>query len=58
VAAVLPLAASLYRVGLLQPVVNAISQILPHVTAGRSELNNILGDVYWITGRIHEAIAC
>ncbi len=57
-AAVLPLAASLYRVGLLQPVVNAISQILPHVTAGRSELNNILGDVYWITGRIHEAIAC
>ena len=54
----LPLAASLYRVGLLQPVVNAILQVLPHVTAGRSELNNILGDVYWITGRIHDAIAC
>ena len=54
----LPLAASLYRVGLLQPVVNAIVQVLPHTTTGRSELNNILGDVYWITGRIHDAIAC
>ena len=54
----LPLAASLYRVGLLQPVVSAIGQVLPHVSMGRSELNNILGDVYWITGKIHEAIAC
>ena len=54
----LPLAASLYRIGLLQPVVDAITQVLPHVTAGRSELNNILGDVYWITGEIHQAIAC
>ena len=54
----LPLAASLYRVGLLQPVVSAIVQVLPHVKTGRSELNNILGDVYWITGKIHEAIAC
>ena len=54
----LPLAASLYRFGLLQPVVTAITQVLPQVTAGRSELNNILGDVYWITGEIHEAIAC
>ena len=54
----LPLASSLYRMGLLQPVINAIAQVLPHVQQGRSELNNILGDVYWITGRIHEAIAC
>ena len=54
----LPLAASLYRMGLLQPVVNAIAQVLPHVESGHSELNNILGDVYWITGEIHSAIAC
>ena len=54
----LPLAASLYRMGLLQPVVNAITQVLPHVESGHSELNNILGDVYWITGEIHSAIAC
>ncbi len=78
----LPLASSLYRMGLLQPVVSAITQVLPLMTperepAGqlkgqiksqvknqlrnqqrRSELNNILGDVYWITGRIHSAIAC
>lgn len=54
----LPLASNLYRMGLLQPVINAITQVLPHVAQGRSELNNILGDVYWITGHIHSAIAC
>ena len=54
----LPLAASLYRIGLLQPVVDAITQVMPRVRKGRSELNNILGDVYWITGEIHKAIAC
>ncbi|MEL7329261.1 MAG: NB-ARC domain-containing protein [Cyanobacteria bacterium J06559_1] len=54
----LPLASSLYRMGLLQPVINAITQVLPHIEKGRSELNNILGDVYWITGEIHSAIAC
>ncbi|MGB7247994.1 MAG: NB-ARC domain-containing protein [Phormidesmis sp.] len=54
----LPLASNLYRMGLLQPVINAITQVLPRVNKGRSELNNILGDVYWITGRIHSAIAC
>ncbi len=55
----LPLASSLYRMGLLQPVVSAITQVLPlKGPQRRSELNNILGDVYWITGRIHSAIAC
>ncbi|MGB3294675.1 MAG: NB-ARC domain-containing protein [Phormidesmis sp.] len=56
----LPLASSLYRMGLLQPVISAITQVLPfiQVEQGRSELNNILGDVYWITGRIQRAIAC
>ena len=37
---------------------SAITQVLPQVKTGRSELNNILGDVYWITGEIHQAIAC
>ncbi len=54
----LPLASSLYRIGLLQPAINAITQVLPHVQAGRSELNNILGDAYWITGDVRGAIAC
>ncbi|MEL7227883.1 MAG: tetratricopeptide repeat protein, partial [Cyanobacteria bacterium J06576_12] len=54
----LPLASSLYRMGLLRPAIDAITQVLPKVTAKRSELNNILGDVYWITGDIHGAIAC
>ncbi|MEO0807915.1 MAG: NB-ARC domain-containing protein [Cyanobacteria bacterium J06643_4] len=59
----LPLASSLYRMGLLQPTINAITQVLPHVQAGnnkinRIELNNILGDVYWITGEIQKAICC
>ncbi|MEL7333517.1 MAG: NB-ARC domain-containing protein, partial [Cyanobacteria bacterium J06560_2] len=54
----LPLASSLYRMGLLQPVTSAITQVLPHVRTSRSELNNILGDVYWITGEVHSAIAC
>lgn len=58
----LPLASSLYRMGLLQPVITAITQVLPHVRGQHSEfgseLNNILGDVYWITGEIHSAIAC
>ncbi|MEO0705017.1 MAG: NB-ARC domain-containing protein [Cyanobacteria bacterium J06649_5] len=54
----LPLASSLYRMGLLQPVINAITQVLPHTQCGSSELSNILGDVYWITGEIHSAIAC
>ncbi|MEL7512882.1 MAG: NB-ARC domain-containing protein, partial [Cyanobacteria bacterium J06554_3] len=54
----LPLASSLYRKGLLQPAINAITRVLPHVQRGRSELNNILGDVYWIMGDVHRAIAC
>ena len=54
----LPLASSLYRKGLLRPTIDAITQVLPQVKTGRSELNNILGDVYWIMGDIHSAIAC
>ena len=80
----LPLASTLYRMGLIQPILTAITQILdreasPFVqrtgcaNAERlqrreenrlqsprplSELHNILGDLYWITGRIHAAIHC
>ncbi|GAB4540673.1 MAG: NB-ARC domain-containing protein [Pleurocapsa sp.] len=55
----LTLGTTLYRLGLLQPVLNAILEIIPHVVNPRyrSELNNILGDLYWITGQVHNAIA-
>ncbi|MBW4576762.1 MAG: NB-ARC domain-containing protein [Aphanothece sp. CMT-3BRIN-NPC111] len=56
----LPLGSTLYRMGLLQPVLTAIPQIIDRVKSPyrRSELYNILGDLYWITGHIHRAIAC
>ena len=56
----LPLGHSLYRLGLLQPVLGAIPQIIDRVQSSHSlsELYNILGDLYWITGRVREAIAC
>jgi tetratricopeptide (TPR) repeat protein len=55
----LPLASSLYRLGSIQPALTAISQIIPTLSPSRStaELLNILGDLYWIVGRVHEAIA-
>lgn len=53
----LPLGSTLYRMGLLQPLLNAIPTILQHQNDYTlSELHNILGDVYWITGQVHEAI--
>jgi tetratricopeptide (TPR) repeat protein len=56
----LPLGSTLYRMGLLQPVLTAITEVLNHVEGDQtlSELYNILGDLYWITGKIHQAIAC
>jgi tetratricopeptide (TPR) repeat protein len=56
----LPLGSALYRMGLLQPVLTAIHEILTQITseANLSELYNILGDLHWITGQIHEALAC
>ena len=60
----LPLASSLYRMGLLQPVSTLIVEALFHLeTAPQtlpqvSELRNILGDIYWITGEINQAIEC
>ena len=56
----LTLGTTLYRLGLLHPVVTAINQIINKIddNRSRSELNNILGDLYWITGRVRNAIAC
>jgi tetratricopeptide (TPR) repeat protein len=54
----LPLASNLYRMGLIQPILAAITQILPALLPDRrtAELSNLLGDLYWIVGRVHEAI--
>jgi tetratricopeptide (TPR) repeat protein len=56
----LTLGGTLYRMGLLQLVLEAIEQIIDRAQSDRAlgELNNILGDLYWITGRVREAIAC
>ncbi|MBD0334739.1 MAG: NB-ARC domain-containing protein [Cyanobacteria bacterium Co-bin13] len=57
----LPLGSTLYRMGLIQPVLEAITAILKHLPQDNpdvSELYNILGDLYWITGQIHSAISC
>ncbi|MFE4106388.1 NB-ARC domain-containing protein [Almyronema epifaneia] len=54
----LPLASSLYRMGLIQPVIEAITLSLEKIQDPQQigELHNILGDVFWITGQIHQAI--
>lgn len=56
----LPLGSTLYRMGLLQPILAAITQVIDNIQSGKklSELSNILGDLYWITGKIHQAIEC
>lgn len=55
----LPLGSTLYRLGLIQPILTAINQIIERVQSPYhlSELYNILGDLYWITGKIQQAIA-
>jgi tetratricopeptide (TPR) repeat protein len=54
----LPLASNLYRLGLIQPALTAITQIIPALSSSRTtaELDNILGDIYWISGRVGQAI--
>ncbi|MDZ8054129.1 MAG: tetratricopeptide repeat protein [Aulosira sp. ZfuVER01] len=56
----LPLGSTLYRMGLIQPVLAAIHQVVNNLDDEQnlSELYNILGDLYWITGKINQAIAC
>lgn len=56
----LPLGSTLYRLGLLQPVFAAITHVIHNIQSDHklSELYNILGDLYWISGKIHQAIEC
>jgi tetratricopeptide (TPR) repeat protein len=56
----LPLGSTLYRMGLIQPILTAINQVVNNLQNDQnlSELYNILGDLYWITGKISQAIAC
>lgn len=55
-----PLGVSFYRLGLLQPMIAAITQILPRVRSGQmlGHLCRILGDLHWLTGTVHQAIHC
>lgn len=54
----LTLGSSLYRLGLLQPVLTTIPPLLPHLPVDEraSELRNILADGAWISGQIRTAI--
>jgi tetratricopeptide (TPR) repeat protein len=57
----LPLGSTLYRMGRVQPVREAITAIIDHIprhSSDASELYNILGDLGWIQGRLQDAIAC
>lgn len=56
----LTLGATLCRLGLVQPLLAAILQIIDKLPNDlhRSELNNILGDIYWTIGKVRSAIAC
>ena len=55
----LTLGTTLYRLGIIQPLLTAINQIIERVERARhrSELNNILGDLYWTTGNVRQAIS-
>ena len=55
----LTLGTTLYRLGIIEPLQIAINQIIDRIEHDRhrSELNNILGDLYWTTGQVHRAIA-
>lgn len=56
----LSLGSTLYRLGLIQPVLRAIPPILEQLptTTSLIELHNILGDLYWISGQIQPALTC
>ena len=55
----LTLGTTLYRLGIIEPLSIAIDRIIDRIEhpRHRSELNNILGDLYWTTGKVHKAIA-
>ncbi|MCF4970103.1 tetratricopeptide repeat protein [Nostoc sp. CMAA1605] len=56
----LPLGSTLYRMGFTQPILTAINQVINNIESEHNliELYNILGDLYWITGKISQAITC
>ena len=55
----LTLGTTLFRLGIIWPLASAIEHIIEYVgDRHRSELNNILGDLYWTTGQVQQAIAC
>ena len=56
----LTLGTTLYRLGIIEPLSLAITQVIDRIDRPRhrSELNNILGDLYWTTGKVHLAIIC
>lgn len=55
-----PLGVSFYRLGLLQPMIAAITQIIRRIQPGSvlGHLHRILGDLYWLTGQLHQALTC
>ena len=55
----LTLGTTLYRLGIIEPLSIAINQIIDRIEhpRHRSELNNILGDLYWTIGKVHKAIS-
>jgi tetratricopeptide (TPR) repeat protein len=55
-----PLGVSFYRLGLLRRMIATIARVIDRVQPGYtlSKLHNILGDLYWLKGNIHQAIAC
>lgn len=55
-----PLGISFYRLGLLQRMITTIARIIDRLQPGypSCKLYNILGDLYWLTGDLHKAIAC
>ncbi len=55
-----PLGVSFYRLGLLQPMIAAITHIIRQIQPGLSlgNLYRILGDLYWLTGQINLAQNC
>ncbi|MEL6496758.1 MAG: NB-ARC domain-containing protein, partial [Cyanobacteria bacterium J06623_7] len=56
----LTLGTTLLRLGIIEPLLVAIEQIVARIDhpRHRSELNNILGDLYWTTGKVPRAITC
>ncbi len=55
-----PLGVAFYRLGLLQRMKDAIAAIIDRISPSYalSKLQNILGDLYWLSGQLGEALAC